>query len=1377
MFIRCLGLFLSFSSLTSPTTLMKLFPILALIATALQSADASALISDNFDYANGPLAGQGAWLRGVSDPTADNPSDYISIENGQVKFDWTTTTPINNALRSQWSDDAMTSGIIYAIFQLRVTEAPSPANNARPGFISFDRSGGGQMRGFVGIQAGSNPHTFQIGISASSQAGGNFTFSDEDLEINTTYQLMIGYNVATADTRLWLNNTETADSPLLEATGSRSTNVRRIQLRLFNAGSEGETTKLGVFYLDDLQVFADTEGGEDPSDPSDPDTSKVYFTETFAYPNGLLLESATEWRIREGSPNHVVDNNRLLLNPASDNSTHYLTHNLSQSVDSETVYMALTMDLPSQPVTHHPVNIAFLTDASGAFGRAFMVLESTGDGWRVGVRGTSNGNIEWNDAILPPGSAQRWVIGFNTIFGSSSLWQAQDGPQAAPRAEVSGTGRAISRIAIGADAAMPESPIALRDLHVAHTREKASSAPVDIVELPHPDKVFLFLLIGQSNMAGRGAIEDQDRMGDRRIVTYNKDRQWQVARDPLHWDRPNTVGVGPAMSFARELLPNLPPDAVIAFIPAAEGGSSIAWWEKGYQGSNTGYGGQYLYHHALDRALEAKQIGTFAAILWNQGESDATAAENDGGQNYRNRLHGIIQDFRDDLGLPELPFIGSTLGPWRTNANALNAVYLNLPDEMEHTAVVNTHDPAVVNDLVNNPNDTPHYITPSYRLLGKLYAEAFRPWWQPSSAYVATVGGEVQAGSADFQIQFSTTGGLKEWRSGETRLISNTTATTGEWYLNGSSTPESLLYSFNPPLSFKWRSPKTMALWTVSENEMGVVLANNDNHEAIYRLSLNSEHLSLLRNNAGEWKTVAEADVHQPVEQLRWDFPDGKTIIWEGQAVLKANGIHGDIDLETTLNPKEVTHWHWQYGSKWVVLSPQAHAVYQRYTEKWGYVPVHGIAPHGSSVIELSIVSGEDNFGILPIEPVVFNVSTHGEFSGHAHWPAGGWFSIELIAYDAEGDAIAQQIIEPIGIGEVFVVAGQSNATNSGQTPTRPASPLVSAFSGSSWRPASDPMPGTHDNALGGSFQPSMGDALVETFGVPVGFASTGQGGSAIRHWQPDYEHDFENNTFHNGLYNWTLYRMRQFGPQGFRALLWHQGESNAARGQSNDPTKVDTYYESLKFLLQQWRSDSEWDIPVFTAKASLWPMANAEFGGDPYLREAQQKIWDDGIALPGPDTDQLGLEYRQDNNESRVHFNAAGLKRHGEMWAEATTGFIIESNAANAIPAPWEEASWLGEDWYQLPWFGDFRIYGGGFFDHQEHSIMYTPSYRTTSLWIHQDSLGWVWTSAMVYPFLWEHESGEWLYYLRGGHPQLRNFYRYESNDSGYWTSVSTID
>lgn len=77
----------------------------------------------------------------------------------------------------------------------------------------------------------------------------------------------------------------------------------------------------------------------------------------------------------------------------------------------------------------------------------------------------------------------------------------------------------------------------------------------------------LFLLIGQSNMSGRGNVEVQDKVENPRISMLTKDLKWVPAKDPLHFDKP-IAGVGPGSEFARGIL-KANPDATIGLIPSA----------------------------------------------------------------------------------------------------------------------------------------------------------------------------------------------------------------------------------------------------------------------------------------------------------------------------------------------------------------------------------------------------------------------------------------------------------------------------------------------------------------------------------------------------------------------------------------------------------------------------------------------------------------------------------------------------------------------------------------------------------------------------------------------------------------------------------------
>ena len=131
------------------------------------------------------------------------------------------------------------------------------------------------------------------------------------------------------------------------------------------------------------------------------------------------------------------------------------------------------------------------------------------------------------------------------------------------------------------------------------------------VKLPAKEKLHLYLLIGQSNMAGRGVVEEQDKQSHPRVLKFTKENSWATATDPLHFDKPTIAGVGLGSSFGRALA-EANPDATIGLIPCAVGGTPLSRWSKGGD----------LYAQALERARLALKDGVLKGILWHQGEGD-----------------------------------------------------------------------------------------------------------------------------------------------------------------------------------------------------------------------------------------------------------------------------------------------------------------------------------------------------------------------------------------------------------------------------------------------------------------------------------------------------------------------------------------------------------------------------------------------------------------------------------------------------------------------------------------------------------------------------------------------------------------------------------
>ncbi len=278
----------------------------------------------------------------------------------------------------------------------------------------------------------------------------------------------------------------------------------------------------------------------------------------------------------------------------------------------------------------------------------------------------------------------------------------------------------------------------------------------------------------------------------------------------------------------------------------------------------------------------------------------------------------------------------------------------------------------------------------------------------------------------------------------------------------------------------------------------------------------------------------------------------------------------------------------------------------------------------------------------------------------------GGWFPFEVRAV-AGGKVVASAGVERLGVGEVFVIAGQSNSANHGAEKQTTKTGRVAAFDGTRWQPANDPQPGA--SGSGGSFLPTFGDAVAEKLGVPVGLVSCGVGATSVREWLPKGA-TFPNPPTLEGnvrkladgkweskgdLYAAFCARAKALGPNGFRAVLWHQGESDANQKDATRTLPGKLYREYLERLIRDSRKDIGWDAPWFVAQVSYHVPGDE---ASPDIRAAQAGLWKDGVALEGPDSDALKGELRE-NGGKGVHFSGPGLRAHAAKWAEKVVPWI----------------------------------------------------------------------------------------------------------------------
>ena len=237
------------------------------------------------------------------------------------------------------------------------------------------------------------------------------------------------------------------------------------------------------------------------------------------------------------------------------------------------------------------------------------------------------------------------------------------------------------------------------------------------VGLPPKERFHLFLLVGQSNMAGRGEVEPQDREPNPHVLMFTKDGRWVPALDPLHFDKPDIVGVGLGRTFGIEISA-ANPGITVGLIPCAAGGSPIASWEPG------GYHPQtksHPYDEAVRRAKKALEAGVLKGILWHQGESDSQPGK---AEVYEEKLHALIARFREVLDASSVPFVVGQMGqfaerPWTDAKNLVDLAHRHLPQKVSFSAFANS-------DGLTHNGDEVHFDAKSYRELGRRYVQAYR---------------------------------------------------------------------------------------------------------------------------------------------------------------------------------------------------------------------------------------------------------------------------------------------------------------------------------------------------------------------------------------------------------------------------------------------------------------------------------------------------------------------------------------------------------------------------------------------------------------------------------------------------------------------------
>lgn len=223
----------------------------------------------------------------------------------------------------------------------------------------------------------------------------------------------------------------------------------------------------------------------------------------------------------------------------------------------------------------------------------------------------------------------------------------------------------------------------------------------------------VFLMMGQSNMAGRGDPADVAPLPSTHAFVLRCGR-WQPMTEPLNIDRPikfsgkmgTNSGIGPAASFAAAYAAQYHED--IGLVPCADGGTSLAEWAVDGQ----------LFLHAYYMARLAANVGDLMGILWHQGEAesgDPTLAHS-----YESRFLHIMTEFQSRLGV-SLDIVVGELGRFFTAPYAadVNRALHHLADTHDRIAIASS-------EGLTDRGDAVHFTAQSQREFGRRYFEAWK---------------------------------------------------------------------------------------------------------------------------------------------------------------------------------------------------------------------------------------------------------------------------------------------------------------------------------------------------------------------------------------------------------------------------------------------------------------------------------------------------------------------------------------------------------------------------------------------------------------------------------------------------------------------------
>ncbi|MBC8153485.1 MAG: T9SS type A sorting domain-containing protein [Bacteroidetes bacterium] len=365
------------------------------------------------------------------------------------------------------------------------------------------------------------------------------------------------------------------------------------------------------------------------------------------------------------------------------------------------------------------------------------------------------------------------------------------------------------------------------------------------------------------------------------------------------------------------------------------------------------------------------------------------------------------------------------------------------------------------------------------------------------------------------------------------------------------------------------------------------------------------------------------------------------------------------------------------------ITYPESRAVFQRENDNTSTIYLSGSCYQPVDSVQARVQAEVTGQGFNTDWVTIQRKPLGGVFQGPLR-AKGGWYRLEVQAF-AGGVVVGSDVVRKIGIGEVFIITGQSNAQgfqNFGAPGAADDRVNCVTYDNFSANLLSDPPAPTFQQLSAGAligprgqsawYWGVLGDLIARQYQVPVLFINTAWEATVIKNWRESAEGKTTKSIFRMGTTNENfpsgmpyanlVVALRYYcSLQGLRAVLWQQGENDNLPLNSTRQA----YRDDMQFLVNKTRQDTD--------RYPAWVLARSSYNAGKVSQDiiqAQNDVVDtyNNNVFAGPFTDNIQVP----RFEGEVHFGGEGLKQMGQAWFESLNPvFFASSRPLPPLPPP----------------------------------------------------------------------------------------------------------